>query len=517
MNLFLKIVLAGGLVSCSQSEKPTENAQTGRANKPNIILVYVDDLGYGDVGCYGATGVKTPNVDALAASGVRFTDAHCTAATCTPSRFSMLTGSYAFRNNAAILPGDAPLLIKPGTATLPGMLQKAGYTTGVVGKWHLGLGNGFIDWNQEIKPGPLEVGFSYSFLVPATLDRVPTVFVENRRVVGLDPQDPIRVDYTQKIGDYPTGLEAPERLKYTADAQHSNTVINGISRIGYMAGGKAALWKDEDIADVLLGKVKTFLTANRAKPFFLYFSFTDIHVPRAPNARFTNKSTMGLRGDAIAQMDWSVGELLKTVKALGLAENTIIIFTSDNGPVLDDGYDDQAVQRLGAHQPGGPFRGGKYSAYEAGTRVPTILYWPGKVKPGISRALLNQVDLYASLAGLTKQRLGAADAPDSYDLLPAWLGQDSTGRTAMVEESFTLALREKNWKYIAPQSKPTPEWLKNKTIETGLKTAPQLYDLSADVAERQNLAAKNPAQAKRMAAALTKITNNGQSRPPSQL
>lgn len=277
------------------------DAQKIKQQKPNIILFYIDDLGYGDVGCYGAKGVKTPNVDFLAMNGLKFTDAHCTAATCTPSRFSLLTGSYAFRNNAAILPGDAPLLINPNENTMPAMLQKAGYTTGIVGKWHLGLGKGSINWNKEIQPGPLELGFNYSFLVPATLDRVPTVFVEGHYVVNLDQKDPIEVNYNEKIGNYPTGLEDPQLLKFKADSQHSQTIINGISRIGYMSGGKSALWKDEDMAKVLLKKANTFLNRNRHGPFFLYFSFTDVHVPRAPNAMFKNKTNMGSRGDDIAR------------------------------------------------------------------------------------------------------------------------------------------------------------------------------------------------------------------------
>lgn len=485
------------------------NAQTSKSSKPNIILVYIDDLGYGDVGCYGAKDVKTPNVDFLAKNGLKFTDAHCTAATCTPSRFSLLTGSYAFRNNAAILAGDAPLLINPDQTIMPAMLQKAGYTTGIVGKWHLGLGNGSINWNKEIKLGPLELGFNYSFLVPATLDRVPTVFVEGHHVVNLDPSDPIKVDYNKKIGNYPTGLEEPQLLKFKADSQHSQTIINGISRIGYMAGGKSALWKDEDMAKVLLSKVNTFLDQNKHKPFFLYFSFTDIHVPRAPNIRFKNKTKLGSRGDDIVQMDWSVGELLKTVKKLGLSKNTIIIFSSDNGPVLNDGYDDKAEELLGNHKPGGPFKGGKYSVFEAGTRVPTIVYWPGKVKSGTSNALVNQVDLYASLAALTGQKLKSEDAPDSFNFLQTWLGKSLKGREVMLEEAFTLALREKDWKYIEPVSKPVPDWMKNKHIASGLSHKPQLYNLKTDLHEQHDLAKANPAQVKKMKIMMDRIKKGG--------
>lgn len=505
MLMKVKYLLAGLLVTAFV----TANAQNKKVSKPNIIMVYIDDLGYGDVGFNGAKGVKTPNVDYLAKNGLRFTDAHCTASTCTPSRFSLLTGSYAFRNDAAILPGDAPLIISTKTRTMPAMLRDAGYTTGIVGKWHLGLGNGYINWNKYIGPGPMEVGFNYSFIVPATLDRVPCVYVDGHRVANLNPKDPIKVDYTKKIGNYPTGLEEPQLLKFKGDVQHSNTIINGISRIGYMSGGKSALWKDEDMAKVLMGKVNGFLTQNRNKPFFLYFSFTDIHVPRAPNAIFKNKSTMGSRGDDIAQMDWSVGQLLSSLKKLGLSNNTLIIFTSDNGPVLDDGYDDKAEQLVGAHKPGGPFKGGKYSAFEAGTRVPTVVYWPGKVKPGISNALVNQVDLYASFASLTGQKLNPADAPDSFNYLQTWLGNSKKGRNIMLEEAFTLSVRDNDWKYIEPVSKPTPDWLVNKHIPSGLGPKPQLYNLKTDIDENVNLVTANRSQAAKMKAELAAIKKNG--------
>lgn len=418
--------------------------------KPNILIIYGDDLGYGDVGINGAKGVNTPYIDQLAKNGINFTDAHCSSATSTPSRYSLLTGSYAFRNNAAILPGDAPLLIDPGKGTLPSMLQKAGYKTAVIGKWHLGLGRGEVNWNEEIKPGPREVGFDYSFLIPATGDRVPCVYIENQHVVGSEANDPITVSYVQEFDDYPTGTEHPELLRMKSDSQHSNTIINGIGRIGYMKGGEKTLWVDEEFPILLTNKAKTFMEENQSSPFFLYFSFHDIHVPRVPNPMFIGKSTMGPRGDAIAQMDWCVGQLIKKIEELDLSRNTLIILTSDNGPVLDDGYEDRAVELLGDHKPTGPFSGGKYSAFEAGTRVPTIVSWPGVVTPGISDALLSQVDLYASLAQLTGQELVLNDAPDSQGLLNTWLGKSRKGRKLMLEESFTLAIRDGKWKYINP-------------------------------------------------------------------
>jgi len=481
--------------------------------KPNILIIYTDDVGYGDIGVQGAVGVKTPNIDKLAANGLRFTDAHCSAATCTPSRYSLLTGSYAFRNNAAILPGDAPLIIDPNKGTLPSMLQKAGYETGVVGKWHLGLGLGDVDWNTEVKPGPREVGFDYSFLIPATADRVPCVFLENQKVVGLEPDDPIEINYQHNIeGGYPTGVEHPELLTMKADLQHSCSIINGVSRIGYMKGGKNALWKDENFPIILTNKAKEFMGKNKNHPFFLYLAYSDIHVPRVPNPMFQGKSTMGRRGDVIAQDDWCVGQIMHALDSLGISENTLVIFSSDNGPVLDDGYDDKAAELLGNHKPWGPYKGGKYSAFEAGTRIPTIVYWKGVVQPGVSNALLTQVDLYASLAQLVNQKLGPGDAPDSFNMLDTWLGKSNQGRKVMLEEAFTLSLRDGDWKYINPQEKATPDWLKNKDIPTGLSNEVQLYNLKTDPGEKNNVASKYPDKLKEMQQKLNDIRTKNTSR-----
>ncbi len=473
--------------------------------KPNIIILYADDLGYGDVGCYGASAVETPDIDRLASRGIRFTDAHCTAATCTPSRVSLLTGAYAFRNNAAILPGDAPLLVRPGTTTLPGMLQQAGYATAVIGKWHLGLGRGTINWNGHITPGPNEIGFDYSFIIPATTDRVPTVFVENGKVPNLDAGDPIAVSYAAKTGDEPTGLSDPQLLKQRADTQHSNTIINGISRIGFMTGGKQARWVDEDIPLVLNGKAKDFIVRHRDRPFFLYYPFPNIHVPRTPNQKFAGTTKLGARGDVIAEMDWMTGQIMYLLDSLGIAKNTLVIFSSDNGPVLDDGYEDFAEKLNQGHQPAGIFRGGKYSAFEAGTRMPTITYWPGVIPPGVSSALCSQVDLLASLAVLTGVQLPQGAAPDSRNMLNVWLGRSKQGREYLLEESYTLSLRKGAWKYIAPQEKPAPEWMKNKKIETGLAPVPQLYDLQHDPGEKHNLADQHPDIVKALQEELKKL------------
>ena len=498
--IYTTLIILVMLFSCSATKEETV------VEKPNIIVFYVDDLGYGDVGSSGATAVKTPNVDRLAAGGVRFTDGHCTAATCTPSRYSLLTGNYAFRNNAAILPGDAPLLIDTAIQTLPKMLKSVGYRTAVVGKWHLGLGYGQINWNQQISPGANEIGFDYSFLIPATGDRVPTVFVENGLVMGLDPSDPITVSYKENIDPNPIGLEIPDSLKQLADTQHSQTVVNGISRIGYMTGGYAARWVDEEFPYVLNRQAKEFISKNPSKPFFLYYSFHDIHVPRVPNEKFQGITAMGPRGDAIAQMDWAVGDILDELETKGLLENTLVIFSSDNGPVLDDGYSDGAVENIGAHDPSGGYKGGKYSAYEAGTRVPTIVYWKGKVKALETDALISQIDLLGSLAALTGATV-SDEVIDSENYLDAWLGKDLVGRKDMLEESFTLALRSENWKYIKPFDGNTPDWLANKDIAVGLTNEPQLYNLDEDQDESENLAAAYPDKVKELDQKLTQVLN----------
>ena len=468
------------------------------AERPNVVLIYADDLGYGDVGCYGATRVRTPHIDRLAREGLRFIDGHSASATCTPSRYALLTGEYAWRKRGTgVLPGDAALIIQPGRTTLPAVLKQAGYRTGVVGKWHLGLGRGNIDWNGEITPGPLEVGFDSCFVIPATGDRVPCVYVENHRVAGLKSEDPIRVSYGQPIEGTPTGKANPEKLKLHPSHGHDQTIINWISRIGYMSGGKSALWVDEEMAQVLARKATKFIEENSRAPFFLYFATHDIHVPRVPNPRFTGTTGMGPRGDAISQFDWCVGQILETLDRTGLASDTLVILTSDNGPVVDDGYEDDAVKKLGGHRPAGPLRGGKYSAFEGGTRVPFLVRWPARVKPGVSTALICQVDLVASLGALVGVKLAdEKDAPDSFNVLAALLGTSATGREHLVEHAGVLSLRQGAWKLIEPGS--GPRIMANTNTETGQAAQVQLFNLAEDLGETKNVAELHPERVRTM-------------------
>jgi len=496
-------VLAAALATGSAAQE---------AAPPNIVLIYADDLGFGDVSCNGATEITTPNIDRLAKEGLRFRDAHSAASTCTPSRYAMMTGEYAFRKKGTgILPGDAAMIIEPGRTTMASVLKKAGYTTAVVGKWHLGLTDGKPDWNSEIKPGPLEIGFDYCFLVPATGDRVPCVYLENHRVVGLDPKDPIRVSYKEPVGNEPTGKDHPELLKMHPSHGHDMTIVNGISRIGYMSGGKAARWVDEDMADTITQKAIEFIERSKDKPFFLYFATHDIHVPRVPHPRFVGKSGMGPRGDAILEFDDCAGRILDTLDRLKLKENTLVILSADNGPVVDDGYKDDAWEKLGKHKPSGNLRGAKGSLYEGGTRVPMVVRWPTQIEPGVSDALVCQADFLATFAALTGQKLAPADGPDSFDILPALLGKSKTGRNHLIEHSRALALRQGPWKYIEPSQ--GPKLSPYTRTELGHDPEPQLYNLKDDLAEQKNLKSAEPAKTQQLGKRLNEIRDAGRSRP----
>ncbi|NDV57155.1 arylsulfatase [Bacteroides sp. 519] len=490
------------LVSCGGNEKK----QTEQ--RPNVIVILADDIGYGDLSCNGEPTIHTPNVEKLASRGVRFTDAHAVAATSTPSRYSLLTGQYAWRrNDTGIATGDAGMVIRPEQTTIADMFRNNGYATGAVGKWHLGLGDkaGTQNWNGFITPGPTDIGFDYSYIMAATGDRVPCVYVENQRIVNLDPNDPIEVSYKEPFPGEPLGKDHPEMLyvqKPSLNHGHNQAIVNGISRIGYMKGGKQALWVDENIADSITHHAVEFIENNHDKPFFLYFATNDIHVPRVPHPRFAGKSGMGPRGDAILEFDWSVGQIMEALEKHGLTENTLIILTSDNGPVVDDGYQDQAVELLGDHRPWGPFRGGKYSIFEAGTRIPFVVSWPAETKQTVSSALVSQIDLFGSLANLLGADIPEGAAPDTRNQLDALLGKDLKGRDYIVEQAGSLSVSNGTWKYITPGKGAAYNRLTN--TELGNNPEPQLYNLKEDIGEKNNLAAQYPEKVEELKAILEK-------------
>lgn len=480
-----------------------------------IVLIYADDLGYGDIGCNGAKTIPTPAIDTLAKNGIRFTDAYSTSAVCTPSRYALLTGEYPWRrNDTNILQGDAKLLIRTDVMTLPKMLQKHGYKTAAFGKWHLGLGAGNqkIDWNKHISPSPNEIGFDESFIFAATGDRVPCVIIQNGDVVDLDPSDPIEVSYNKNFPGLPDGKTARNTLKMDWSHGHNQAVINGIGRIGFMKGGASALWKDEENANLITSKAIDFIKKNaKAKqPFFIYFATHDIHVPRCPSKKFQGSSKCGVRGDVAVELDDCVKRIMQTLSEAGLAKDTLVIFSSDNGPVLDDGYKDRANEDRNGHEPAGPFTAGKYSIFEGGSRIPFIVYWPNGIsKPGMtSKAVINQMDIAGSLHALLDP--GAKPVfKDAENQLAALLGKDPVGRKYHVVNASgkVVGIRSGKWKYLPPG---TPMRYGLNGGGARVDKAPEegaLFDLEADPKEQKNLAKANPGICSDLKAKLEEIQN----------
>ena len=486
-NFDLWMSISGSLLIAA----PIQAQKKAKEKQPNVIFIIADDLGYGDMSCYGAHRVQTPHVDALASSGIRFTDAHAVASTSTPSRYSLFTGHYAWRrNDTGIARGDAGMVIRPEQTTIADMFKSAGYTTGAIGKWHLGLGDktGTQDWNKKVSPGPEDLGFDYSCLMAATGDRVPCVWMENQQVLNYDPSAPIEVSYTKPFPGEPTGKNNPELLRMHPSVGHAGSIVNGVPRIGFQKGGKAAQWKDEEMAELFLNKAKQFVNDHKDAPFFLYYGLHQPHVPRVPNERFAGQSGMGPRGDVILEADWCVSEFLKELDKLGLAENTIVVLTSDNGPVLDDGYKDDAVELVGDHKIAGPLRGGKTSMFDGGTRIPFMLRWPAKVKPQVSDVFVCQMDLLASFASLLGQTY--PDKIDSENTLDAFLGKSKKGRKELVIEGmFNYAYRQGDWALIPPYYNP---YSKEDGDFIGLGYGYKLYNLKSDIGQQKNLAEKYP-------------------------
>lgn len=472
---------------------------------PNIVVILGDDFGYGDFGCYGATKVKTPNIDRMAAEGMRFTQGYATASTCTPTRYGLITGQYAWRKAGThIQPGDAPLIIPEDAPNIASTLKGAGYATAAIGKWHLGLGRtGRTDYNKEIDAGPRTLGFDYSFLIPATGDRVPCVYVENHKVVNYDPADPIRISYGKDDLGSPTWKTHPElaRPDHRDPVQEirGGTIVNGICRIGHMTGGNAARWQDDSIADTLVNKAQTFIKGNKEKPFLLYFSTHDVHAPIAPNPRFLGTSQFGRRGDTVHQFDWCVGEILRTLKEQGLDDDTVVLLTSDNGAC--GVYEEQ--EKIYGQKNNGPLRGYKVELYEGGVREPFIVRWPGRVKPGAtSDSLVATVDCLATFADIAGVKLPEGAGPDSVSFLPVLQDPAKQVRDRLIVQAFysepkcPKAIRDLRWKLI-PGKKPADA---------------RLYDLQNDLGETTDVAAQHPDIVKRLADTLAADIAAGRSR-----
>lgn len=519
MKLFVNRYALQTLFSAVSLVVITAGFSCSGAERPNIIVIMADDLGFGDLSCYGATAVQTPAIDRLAQEGLRFTSGYCSASTCTPTRFSLLTGTYAFRQEGTgVAPPNGPAVIKPGTETLPLILKRAGYATAVIGKWHLGLGSPAPDWNGQLTPGPLDIGFDHCFLLPTTNDRVPQVFVEDRRVKGLDASDPLWVGDKIPAAHHPTGISHRHTLKMDWSHGHNQTIHNGISRIGFYTGGTSARFRDEDLADAWVAESNRWIEANKEQPFFLFFASHDIHVPRIAHERFQGKTSLGPRGDCVVQFDWCVGELMKTLDRLGLADNTLVILCSDNGPVLDDGYKDDAVERLGDHRPAGPYRGGKYSVWEGGTRTPLITRWKSRIAPQVSDEIVCTIDFAASFAALVGQTLATDGCLDSFNVLPVLLGATgATGREFLLQQdngSGNYGLRVGNWKLVRLERRGKSQAVVSKEVLPLPETKHSLYRLDKDPGERQDLSHEYPDVLERLTVQLNKLIKDGRSRWP---
>jgi len=514
MNLIKDILIVSTCLSISGCNK--NNSPTNR--NPNVIIIYTDDLGYGDLSCYGAIKLKTPNIDKLASQGVMFTDAHSASAVCTPSRYALLTGQYPFRRNLFHpVFHKVGLVIDTAQSTIADIMKKADYSTACIGKWHLGFGEDTPDWNGILKPGPLELGFDYYYGIPVVNSHPPFVYVENYRVVGLDPDDPFVFN-----GERAETKEFPAK--------------RGMNAIG---GAKAAhaLYDDEMVGTQLTRKAIEWINDNKNGPFFLYFSTTNIHHPFTPHPRFKGTSECGEYGDFVHELDWMVGEIMQTLDKLMISDNTLVVFTSDNGGMLN--LSGQKAWESG-HRLNGQLFGFKFDAWEGGHRIPFIARWPGKIKAGsVSDQLICNVDMLATLAELTGYKLKESEGPDSYNILPALMGNNKDPiRDHIVlaaKDKSHLTLRLKEWVYIGAQGgggfggksfgdnhlgNVAGVWLtgqKNSDIENGeiKPDAPeeQLYNLSTDLTQSSNVIRENPEIAETMKKYLEEIKNKNHSRP----
>ncbi len=468
------------------------------ARPPNVIVIYADDLGYGDVGCYGATKVRTPHIDRIAREGRRFTDAHSASAACTPSRYALLTGEYPFRANSwGPIFAHAGLIIDPAKTTLARLLQRQGYATACLGKWHLGFGVKEPDWNGDLKPGPLELGFDYYFGLPTVSSHAPYVLVENHRVLGLDPADPL------VYGGVPATKTYPEKI------------IGAQAMSGALAAH--ALYQDDQLGTQLAAKAVAWIRGHRTDPFFLYFATPQIHHPFTPHPRFQGTSDCGRYGDFIHELDWMVGEVLAVLDELKLTQNTLLIFTSDNGGMLNEGGQD--AWRAG-HRANGVLLGYKFGAWEGGHRVPFLARWPGRIPAGTtSDQLIANVDLLATFAAITGQRTSPAEGLDSFNLLPALTGDPAKPiREHLVLQPVArknIALRSGRWVYISAQGDGGFGGIRggpgsvafsqrtNSDITADGKIKPgappdQLYDLNADPMQTTNVVRTHPEVAARL-------------------
>ena len=494
------IFLSTGCISCSQSNL--------KGNQPNVLIILADDLGYGDLSCYGASKVKTPNIDRIAQTGMLFTDAHSPASVCSPSRYNLFTGRYAWRTwvQSSTVWANDPLLIDPERFTLADLFQQQGYTTACIGKWHLGFGEPEMegwdnilgpDYNRELNPGPLELGFDYFWGFPH-VGQHPHFIIENHRVLGLEKDDPVRITPDPRKGFELDYLHRPR---------------SGAAALG-VEGGTKAMYEHEELSNMITARAVNWLNdVSAEKPFFLYLAHRNIHGPMIPDPRFEGKSEIGKRGDFLMEFDHSIGQVLDALDQKGLTENTIILFASDNGGIARHEPTDYAEDH--GHFVNGPLRGQKTTVYEGGNRVPLMISWPGRIPAGSkSNALVALTDMLATFADFFEVELSANSGEDSFSFLASLLNRKSTQvqRTNMVNDSYIglLSIRRDNWKLITGQG---GGGIRSETLDLSGEPPVQLYDLATDLKEQNNVYEEHPGMVEDLSKLLLEIQDQNRSAP----
>ncbi|MEY2428993.1 MAG: hypothetical protein QOJ40_1878 [Verrucomicrobiota bacterium] len=480
MKYFHLLIILSSLAVSALSAAPAHD-------KPNIVIILSDDYGWGSAGCYGAASVKTPNLDRIAREGRRFTQAYAPGSVCSPSRYGLMTGRYYWRTavkDGKVLPANAPLHIETNRLTLASLCRGQGYRTAAFGKWHLGMTTERVtDWSKPLKPGPLQVGFDYYYGMAANIGSGPHSFIEDEEVTEHVRGEPI--------------------------------IVHGGSQAGESTSGITRSWKPDHVMESLTTRVTGWIETNSARPFFVYFAPNAVHEPIVPNPKFT-KSPLGKYGDFIQELDWSAGQVLETLDKLKLTDNTLLIFTSDNGGVVNPGNESASAAIRAGLAINGPLRGGKHSEWEGGFREPFLVRWPGKVPAAtVSEQVICLTDMLATFASILNAPLPRGNAEDSFDVLRAFTESQSgppvRDHVILQAADATYDIRMGDWKFVERKDAPEFESVRNKRKseqaakkrKTAALRNDELYNLKQDPSETKDVLAANAELAAKMKKTLT--------------
>ena len=487
-------VIRGSVVALIAAVALTAEAPAAETvAKPNIVVILADDFGYGSLGCYGAAKLTTPNCDRLAREGRRFTQAYAPGSVCSPTRYALMTGRYYWRTSikdGEVLPGNAPLHFDTTRLNLGALCKGQGYRTAAVGKWHLGLGRaGQTDWNAPLTPGPLQVGFDYFYGLSANVLNHPNAYIENETLLGRIPGKVVAVEGVAKT---------------------QKTLGVDLQRV------------EDEVTRRLTEKAVGWIETNHAAPFFLYFAPNAIHEPVTPAPAWKGSSPFGKYGDFIHELDWAVGRVLDTLDRLKLADNTLVVFTSDNGGVVNPNNPNASGALKAGLAINGELRGGKHDIWEGGFREPFLVRWPGKVPAGtVCDDILCVSDVLATLAGILKVPLTKDSAEDSFDASASWFGTGTPARDFVIlqDAHATYSIRQGAWKLVEREKAPgfTP---RNKAAEKKIAAArkrepmhDELFNLALDPSETKDVHAEHPEIVSRLRALLAKTRASDRSRP----